>query len=92
MVCYYELPARVEEFASDSGFHLRAEAGTIPFSIPTAGYAQLVLYDPTGRLVSAPIDGFTGAGEHAIVLDLDRDMYFAALRYKGGIETLKLVW
>ena len=41
----------------------------IRFSLREAGPARLAIYDPLGREISRPLDGFVAAGEHVVEWD-----------------------
>jgi hypothetical protein len=69
---------------------IAAGHSTIRFSLPTAGNAQVTLYDGRGRLVSVLTDGFQTAGIHTITLPLAGlapGMYLYRLHCATGVRT-----
>ena len=81
-----------EEMPSGTAFYFRSEGGTLYFMLPAAGYVQLSLYDPSGRLISRPLDGWVEAGEHEVAaVETGEGVYLAVLKYRGGMRTAKVV-
>ena len=80
-----------EETSSGDTFYFRSERGRLCFTLPVAGYVQLSLYDPSGRLVARPIDGWTEAGEHEVSVETGRGVYLTLLECEGGTRIINMV-
>jgi hypothetical protein len=89
VLCY--VPVDINEVMAPRGLWLRASGNCILFNLPVPADARLSVYDPSGRLVARPVDGFTESGEHEIVLGLKRGVYFVELRYPGGTKTTRAI-
>lgn len=64
------------------------------FSLPVARDVELLIYNSGGQLVSAVLDGPTGAGHHRVTFsgrNLPSGIYFAALRVDGRLITRSMV-
>ncbi len=74
-------------------------SAAIGFTLPTEGYARLVLYDVAGRRVRTLTEGRLAAGPHVVPWDgrNDRGMqlpaavYFARLESRAAVRTTKIV-
>ncbi|MBA4378222.1 MAG: hypothetical protein C0395_06125 [Gemmatimonas sp.] len=73
-------------------------ATTIRFVLPTAGFARMVVFDVTGRLIRTLVDGVLPRGAHEAVWD-GRDsvgrgaasgVYLARLVTESGVRTVRV--
>ncbi len=80
-----------EETDSGPEFYLSARGNTIRFSLPEAMDVQLSVYDPSGRLVVRPLDGWVDAGEHKVSVEAGEGVRIAVLRYLGGTKTVRIL-
>jgi hypothetical protein len=70
------------------------ESTTIGFSLPTAGHAQLAVYDITGKQVAVLVNGWLQAGTHQTTFashSIAAGTYFMKMLYNGKIVTKKLL-
>jgi len=70
VLCYS--PVSIEESFPWPGFYLRIEGDVILFFLPENMEIRLSVYDPAGRLIVRPFEGFAPAGKHEVSLGLDR--------------------
>lgn len=66
----------------------------IEFRVAVDSRATLKIFDARGRLIATPVDGFEGAGQHAVTWDArDRasGIYFYQLRAGDIVETQKMM-
>lgn len=67
---------------------------TISFSLPSAGFVELIVYDLTGREVSTLLSGMKNAGQHNVVWNangLPSGIYFARMQTGDVTQVRKLV-
>jgi hypothetical protein len=70
------------------------ESTTIGFSLPTAGHAQLAVYDITGKQVAVLVNTWMQAGNHQTTFashSIPAGTYFLKMVYNGKIVTQKLL-
>lgn len=70
------------------------ESTTIGFSLPTAGHAQLAVYDITGKQVIVLVNSWLQAGNHQTTFvsqSVPAGTYLLKMVYNGKIVTKKLL-
>ncbi len=66
--------------------------GRVTFTLPHGGYAELTLYDATGRRVATLFRGLTSGGDHEVALPhLTEGVYLVKLTSSYGNATGKVV-
>ncbi len=66
--------------------------GRLVFTLPQPGYAEVTLYDATGRRVATLFRGLTSAGDHQVrIPNVAEGVYLVTLRSSHGNATAKVV-